>query len=41
MDVGLVKGEGFAVGASVTEADASRYHGNAADEIDWLEPARG
>src|SRR6266508_6688639 len=26
MDVGLVKGEGFAVDASVMEADASRYH---------------
>jgi hypothetical protein len=27
MDAGLVKGEGFAVDASVMEADASRYHG--------------
>lgn len=33
--VGLVKGEGFAVDASVIEADASRYHGEAPDEIDW------
>ena len=32
---GLVKGEGFAVDASVMEADASRYHGLAPDEIDW------
>ena len=32
MDVGLVKGEGFAVDASVIEADASRYHGKAPDE---------
>ncbi len=32
---GLVKGEGFAVDASVMEADASRYHGQAPDEIDW------
>lgn len=32
---GLVKGEGFAVDASVMEADASRYHGEAPDEIDW------
>jgi transposase len=32
---GLVKGEGFAVDASVIEADASRYHGKAPDEIDW------
>src|SRR6266702_1853284 len=29
MDAGLVKGEGFAVDASVMEADASRYHGKA------------
>jgi transposase len=35
MDAGLVKGEGFAVDASVIEADASRYHGRAPDEIDW------
>ncbi len=34
MDAGLVKGEGFAVDASVIEADASRYHGKAPDEID-------
>jgi len=27
MDTGLVKGEGFAVDASVMEANASRYHG--------------
>src|ERR1700757_3186532 len=27
MDAGLVQGEGFAVDASVIEADASRYHG--------------
>ena len=35
MDAGLVKGEGFAVDASVMEADASRYRGKAPDEIDW------
>jgi hypothetical protein len=29
MASGLVKGEGFAVDASVMEADASRYHGKA------------
>ena len=29
MGAGLVKGEGFAVDASVMEADASRYHGKA------------
>ena len=40
MDAGLVKGEGFAVDASVIEADASRYHGKAPDEIDWSAPAR-
>jgi hypothetical protein len=39
-DVGLVKGEGFAVDASVMEADASRYHGKAPDEIGWAEPER-
>jgi hypothetical protein len=33
MDAGLVKGEGFAVDASVMEADASRYRGKAPDEI--------
>jgi transposase len=40
MDAGLIKGEGFAVDASVIEADASRYHGKAPDEIDWSTPAR-
>jgi hypothetical protein len=40
MDVGLVKGEAFAVDASVMEADASRYHGKAPDEIDWSAPER-
>ena len=35
---GLVKGEGFAVDASVMEANASRYHGKAPDEIDWSVP---
>jgi len=40
MDAGLVKGEGFAVDASVIEADASRYHGKAPDELDWSEPKR-
>ena len=40
MDAGLVKGEGFAVDASVMEADASRYHDKAADEIDWSAPER-
>src|SRR4051794_40137203 len=40
MDAGLVKGEGFAVDASVVEADASRYHGKAPAEIDWSAPER-
>jgi transposase len=40
MDAGLIKGEGFAVDASVMEADASRYHGKAPDEIDWSLPER-
>ena len=40
MDAGLVRGEGFAVDASVMEADASRYHGKAPDEIDWSLPER-
>src|ERR1700686_3619885 len=40
MDAGLVKGEGFAVDASVLEANASRYHGKAPDEIAWAEPGR-
>ena len=40
MEAGLVKGEGFAVDASVMEADASRYHGKAPDEIDWSAPER-
>ena len=40
MVAGLVKGEGFAVDASVMEANASRYHGKAPDEIVWAEPER-
>src|SRR3974377_841788 len=40
MAAGLVKGEGFAVDASVIEANASRYHGKAPDEIVWVEPER-
>ena len=35
--MGLVKGEGFAVDASLMEANASRYHGKAPDELDWTE----
>ena len=40
MAAGLIEGEGFAVDASVIEADASRYHGKAPDEIDWSAPER-
>lgn len=40
MNAGLVKGEGFAVDASVMEANASRYHGRPPDEIDWSAPER-
>src|SRR6266403_4378280 len=40
MVMGLVKGEGFAVDASVMEANASRYHGKAPDELDWSDAQR-
>jgi hypothetical protein len=40
MDAGLVQGEGFAIDASVMEANASRYRGKAPDEIDWSAPER-
>jgi len=40
MAEGLVKGEGFAVDASVMEANASRYHGKAPDELEWTEAQR-
>jgi transposase len=40
MTQGLVKGEGFAVDASVIEANASRYHGQAPEEIDWSQSER-
>jgi transposase len=40
MVMGLVKGEGFAVDASVMEANASRYHGKAPNELDWTEKQR-
>jgi transposase len=40
MAAGLVKGEGFAVDASVMEANASRYHGKAPQELDWTEKQR-
>ena len=37
MDAGLVKGEGFAVDASVIEADASRFQRIKGSEVDWTE----
>lgn len=40
MAMGLVKGEGFAVDASVLEANASRYHGKAPEELDWSDKQR-
>lgn len=40
MATGLVKGEGFAVDASVLEANASRYHGKPPGEIDWTDAQR-
>ncbi len=40
MAIGLVKGEGFAVDASVLAANASRYHGKAPEELDWTDKQR-
>ena len=40
MAAGLIKGEGFAVDASVMEANASRYHGKVPDELDWTDAQR-
>jgi len=40
MAAGLIKGEGFAADASVMEANASRYHGKAPDELDWTDAQR-
>ncbi|WP_330208710.1 IS1182 family transposase [Pseudomonas sp. Z13] len=40
MDAGLVKGEGFAVAASIIKADASRQRGVPGDEpVNWSDPA--
>ena len=41
MKVGLVGGEGFAVDASVVEADASRYQRVEGGEVDWSDEQRG
>jgi transposase len=40
MAAGLVKCEGFAVDATVIEANASRYHGKAPNELDWTDEQR-
>jgi transposase len=40
MAEGLVKGEGFAVDASVMEANASRYHGKPPHELEWTDAQR-
>ncbi len=40
MDAGLVGGEGFAVDASVIEADASRFKRIEGSEIDWTDAQR-
>jgi transposase len=40
MEAGLVKGEGFAVDASVIEADASRFKRVEGSEIDWTDAQR-
>jgi transposase len=40
MASGLVKGEGFAVDASIITADASRHHRITPEEADWSRPER-
>jgi transposase len=40
MAASLVKGEGFAVDATVIEANASRPQGKAPDELDWTDAQR-
>jgi len=40
MEAGLVKGEGFAVDASVIEADASRFHRVEGSTVDWTDEQR-
>ena len=42
MSEGLIRGEGFAIDASVVKADANRQRGVAADQpMDWMDPALG
>jgi len=40
MASGLVRGEGFAVDATVIEADASRFKRVSGEDAQWVEPAR-
>ena len=40
MAMGLIKGEGFAVDASVMEANASRYRGKAPEDLAWTDKQR-
>jgi transposase len=40
MAAGLVNGEGFAVDASVIEANASRYHCKSPEDLDWTDAQR-
>jgi transposase len=40
MDSGLVRGEGFAVDATVIEANASRFKRAPGADVEWAEPAR-
>ncbi len=40
LEAGLIKGEGFAVDASVIEADASRFHRVEGAEIEWTDDQR-
>ena len=40
MAAGLVRGKEFAADATVIEANASRYHGKAPDELDWTNAQR-
>jgi transposase len=40
MDSGLVRGEGFAVDATVIEANASRFKRMVHEDVEWAEPVR-
>jgi transposase len=41
MTEGLVRGEGFAVDASLVKADVNRRRGVPSEEVDWSDPALG